>query len=390
MDIEELRNKPTRFGIGLMSGTSCDGISAALVRLKGNGSGLHLKFVDQATFPYPTPLRNRLLDAHMSAQDVCLLNFELGERFAQAAKEMVNIAWAEGLAVDFIASHGHTVAHVPPRDGHPCGTLQIGEAALIAERTGLPVISDFRPADMAAGGQGAPLVPYADWVLFGRLNHSVACLNIGGIANFTVVTPELERVLAFDTGPGNMAIDGAVRLLTRGERQMDMDGAMATKGVVIQEFMDYLLSHSYFDRKPPKSTGREEFGVEVYLRDALTHRRGHTPEDLITTITAAVAQSIAHAFDRFVTPHYNVIRIIVSGGGAHNKTLLTMLKNAIPSVTVRTSDQYGIPSTARESVAFAILGNEAICGVPSNVPHATGARHAAVLGKFTPAPPKAG
>jgi anhydro-N-acetylmuramic acid kinase len=384
MNVEELRNKPSRFAIGLMSGTSCDGISAALVRIKGNGPNLHLKFVDHATFPYPTQLRLRLLDPKLSAQDVCLLNFELGERFARAAQEMANIAWAEGVRVDYVASHGHTVAHVPPRGDNPCGTLQIGEAAIIAERTGLPVISDFRPADMAAGGQGAPLVPYADWVLFAREDRSVACLNIGGIANFTVVTPKLSDVLAFDTGPGNMAIDGAISLLTKGEKAIDTDGAIAAKGAVVQEFMDYLLSHEYFERKPPKSTGREEFGAEVYLRDALAHRKTHSQEDLMATVTAAVAQSIARAYDKFIRQEHSVARIIVSGGGVYNKTLLTMLRNAIPDITIRTSDQYGIPSNARESIAFAILGNETICGVSASVPQATGAEHAVMLGKFTP------
>jgi len=388
MDIDELRTKSARFIVGLMSGTSCDGISAALVRIKGSGSGLHLKFIDQAAFPYAASLRTRLLDSRLSAQDVCLLDFEIGERLAQAAQEMINVAWAEGIAVDFVASHGHTVAHVPPRGDHPYGTLQIGEAAVIAERTGLPVVSDFRPADIAAGGQGAPLVPYADWVLFARVDRCVVCLNVGGIANFTVVTPKREDMLAFDSGPGNMAIDGAVRLLTRGDHAIDTEGAIAAKGVVIQEFMDYLLSHPYFERKPPKSTGREEFGAEVYLRDALAHRKGHAQGDLMATVTAAVAQSVGRAYDRFIRPDYNVARLIVSGGGVYNRTLLAMLKNAIPDVPFRISDQYGIPSGAREAVAFAILGNEAICGTPASVPQATGARHAAILGKITPSIPK--
>jgi anhydro-N-acetylmuramic acid kinase len=389
MNIEKLRSKPVRFVIGLMSGTSCDGISAALVRIKGTGPGLHLKFIDRGDFPYPPSLRNRLLDPRLTAQDACVLSFELGERLAQAAKEMMNIAWAEGLTVDFVASHGHTVAHVPPRGDHPYGTMQIGEAAIIADRTGLPVLSDFRPADLASGGQGAPLVPYADWVLFARPERTLVCLNIGGIANMTVVTPEFENVLAFDTGPGNMAIDGAVRLLTRGEQSIDTDGALAAKGVVIQEFMDYLLSHTYFDRKPPKSTGREEFGPEVYIRDALALRRGHSPEDLMATVTAAVAQSIVRSLDRFVRPNYTIARVVVSGGGVFNKTLFGMLKNGIPDITIHTSDQYGLPSSAREAVSFAILGNETICGTPANVPQATGASRPAFLGKLTPRPPAA-
>ncbi len=384
MSLDALKKKPMRFIIGLMSGTSCDGIAAALVRVKGTGPGLHVKFVHFATFPYEAALRNRLLGTHFTAQDVCLLNFELGERFADAALEMLKIAKAENVEVDFIASHGHTIAHVPPRANHAFGTLQIGESAIIAERTGLPVVSDFRTRDMAAGGQGAPLVPYADWVLFSRPDWCIACLNIGGIANFTVVTPEFDDVMAFDTGPGNMAIDGAVGLLTRGDKQMDTDGAAAARGTVVPEFLEYLLSHAYFDREPPKSTGREDFGADVYLRDALAHRKQHTYEDLVATVTAAVGQSIVRAFDRFIRPKYDVSRVIVSGGGAYNKTLLEWIKIGMPTMNVRASEQYGIPSSARESLAFALLGNETICGSPANVPQATGASHPVLLGKITP------
>ncbi|HNR35588.1 MAG TPA: anhydro-N-acetylmuramic acid kinase [Candidatus Hydrogenedentes bacterium] len=384
MDLNAIRNKPMRFAVGLMSGTSCDGISAALVRIKGTGDSLHLKFIKLLQFPYPSYLRNRLLSPQLTAQDICLLNFELGSRFADAVLAMFPVAKEAGCTIDFVASHGHTVAHVPPRGEKPHGTLQIGEPAIIAERTGLPVISDFRTRDMAAGGQGAPLVPYADWVLFARPDRSIVCLNIGGIANVTVVTPNFDDILAFDTGPGNMIIDGTVGLLTRGEENMDTDGKAAAEGVVIEEFLDYLLSHPYFDQSPPKSTGREEFGIEVYLRDALMSRKSQPYENLVATVTAAVAKSIVNAFDRFIKPKYDIARVVVSGGGAYNKTLLAGIREGLPNTTVRTSEQYGIPSIAREAVAFAILGNETICGTPANVPQATGARHAAILGKITP------
>lgn len=384
MDFENIRNKPMRFAVGLMSGTSCDGISAALVRIKGTGESLHLKFMKRLQFPYPMALRNRLLSPHLTAQDLCLLNFELGELLAEAVLAFFPVAKEEGCTIDFVASHGHTVAHVPPRGDKPRGTLQIGEPAIIAERTGLPVVSDFRTRDMAAGGQGAPLVPYADWVLFSRADRSIACLNIGGIANVTVVTPQFQDILAFDTGPGNMIIDGAVSLLTRGEEVMDVDGKAAGQGTVIEEFLEYLLSHRYFEQLPPKSTGREEFGVEVYLRDALMSRKHLPYEDLLATVTAAVSFSIVRAFNWYIKPKYDIARVIVSGGGAYNKTLMAGIRQGLPSITVRTSEQYGIPSNARESVAFAILGNETICGTPANVPQATGASHAAILGKITP------
>jgi anhydro-N-acetylmuramic acid kinase len=385
MDLSALREKRERFIVGLMSGTSCDGIDAALVRIKGTGPKLHLKFIGIRSFPYPDFLRNRLLSPVMSSHEVCQLNFELGERFGDAVRDMMKLAEEEGCSIDAVASHGHTISHLPPRGDGRYGTLQIGESAVIAEMTGLPVISDFRQRDMAAGGQGAPLVPYADWVLFSRPDRTVACLNIGGIANFTVVPPEFEKVFAFDTGPGNMAIDGAVRLLTRGSEFMDNNGAAAAKGIVIDELLEYLLSHPYFERKPPKSTGREEFGAEVYLRDALASRKDQKYEDLVATVTSAVAYSIVRAFNWYIKPQHEISRIIVSGGGARNSTLLKMIQKGVADVPVRTSDQYGISSKAREAMAFAILGNEMICGSPSNVPQATGASHPVILGKYTPA-----
>lgn len=384
MNLEAMKSKAARFVVGLMSGTSCDGVDAALVRIKGTGENLQLKFLKFISIPYSAAFKTRLMSKNLSVQEVCLLNFELGEKFAEAAAEIVNVAQREGIDVDFIASHGHTVAHLPPREDGPHGTLQIGEAAVISERTGLAVVSDFRPSDMAAGGQGAPLVPYADWVLFGKYGRNLACLNLGGIANFTVVTADLDKVYAFDTGPANMAIDGTVRLLTRGEQSFDTDGEAAAKGTVIDEFLEYLLSHPYFERQPPKSTGREEFGPEVYLRDALASRKEYSHEDLLATVTAAVCFSIVRAFNWYIKARVDVDRIVVSGGGAYNKTLIKWIQRALPDVKVRTSDRYGIPSDAREAVAFAILGNETICGTHANVPNATGASHRAILGKLTP------
>ncbi len=384
MDLRALRSKPSRYVIGLMSGTSCDGITASLVRIKGTGTSIAIKLLAFENYDYDAEMRTRLLAPRMDAREVCALNFELGKRFADAAAAMQYKASLEPADIDFVASSGHTLAHLPPRRSEQIGTLQIGEPAVIAERCRVPVVSDFRTRDMAAGGQGAPLVPYADWVLFHRSSHTVLLLNIGGIANITVVPPRFEEVMAFDTGPGNMAIDGAMRLLTSNRENMDRDGALAGKGVVIDEFLDYLLGHPYFNEAPPKSTGREDFGPEVYLRDAIASRRDRSPEDIMATVTTAVAYSIVRAFNRFVKPNFDVSRFIISGGGAHNQTLVKRIKAGLPGLTVRLTDGYGIPVDAREAVAFAILGNETICGTPSNVPQATGASHPCVLGKITP------
>ena len=385
IEVQTIIEKNPRYAIGLMSGNSADGVDAALVRLKGTGDTLAMKLMHHDTFPYTPSLKTRLLSEHLSVKDVCILNFELGEQFALAARAMIEESIDEDVEVDFIASHGHTVAHFPPPTNNPVGTLQIGESAIIAERTGITVVSDFRPRDMAANGQGAPLVPYADWVLFRTLGRPVACLNIGGIANFTAVVPDFDKVLAFDTGPGNMIIDGAVRLLTRGAKDYDENGRSARKGVVIDEFLAYLLGHDFFAKVPPKSTGREEFGAEVYLRDALASRREHSHEDLIATVTKAVSDSIVTAFKRFVQPDFEIEEIVIAGGGAMNKTLIMWIEEGLPDCTVYTSEQYGIPNSAREAIAFAMLGNETLHGTPNNVPQATGANNAVVLGKVTPA-----
>ena len=384
MNLGKIQKKSARFAIGLMSGTSCDGVDAALVRIKGTGAEMAVKPMHFETFPYDKEMRTRLLAPRMDAREVCALNFELGAVLAEAAAETLKVAHAEPCEVDFIASSGHTVAHLPPRNSDQIGTLQIGEPAVIAERCRILVVSDFRQRDMAAGGQGAPLIPYADWVLFHREDRTAAFLNIGGIANITIVPPRAEDLLAFDTGPGNMAIDGAIRLLTSGEKQMDKGGKIAARGVVIDEFLDYLLGHPYFNDLPPKSTGREDFGPEVYIRDALASRRDHSVEDLMATVTTAVAYSIVRAFNRFIKPKYDVSRFVISGGGAHNETLIKRIKSGLPGITMRLSDSYGIPVDAREAIAFAILGNETICGTPANFPQATGASHAVVLGKITP------
>lgn len=368
-----------RHVIGLMSGTSCDGIDAALVRISGSGGDMEVRLLDFRTLVYTDELRSRLLARHKDAETLCLLNFELGELLAKAATEMMG-----GAKVDFIASHGHTIAHHPPgEENRFVGTLQIGESAIVAERTGVPVVSDFRPRDMAAGGQGAPLVPYADWVLFSKKEITTACLNIGGIANVTVVPPELERVEAFDTGPGNMIIDGAVRLMTNGDQQMDESGEAASRGQVIDELLDLMLGHPYLDAPPPKSAGREQFGMEEYLAEPLGRFRDRSMEDIAATVTAVVHRSIAGAMQRFVLPRFEVTRLVVSGGGAHNKTLLNGIAGGLPGIEVLKSDALGVPGDAKEAIAFAILGNETMRGLPSNVPSATGAKRAVVLGQIT-------
>jgi len=378
---------PVRHGIGLMSGSSCDGIDAALVRLVGSGPALQARCLAFETQPYPDALRKRLLAPPLDAHGLCGLNTELGQCFAGAAAAMQGRARTEfGVRADFVASHGHTLAHRPPGHGEPHpGSLQIGEAAWIAERCGIPVVSNFRPRDMAAGGQGAPLVPYGDWVLFRRPDAAVGCLNIGGIANITVVTPALAGVRAFDTGPGNMPIDAVVRHMTGGAQGYDAGGALASAGRVIEPLRSQLLAHPYFDMPPPKSTGWETFGAAAYLPQLAAWARAYRIEDLVATVTDVVATSIVQAMQRYATPPDGLSAIIVAGGGVHNAWLMGRLAAALAPLPVQPSDTVGCPADAREAVAFAILGHETLNGAPSNVPPATGAGRAVVLGHITPA-----
>lgn len=385
MSLTKIRGKAVCYGLGLTAGASGEGIDAALVRIKGRAPDVLLKFIKHQYFPYTPAMQARLLAARKDARALALLHFELGERLSEAALDMQAIAREEECEVDFIGSTGYTVAHFPPRGSeNSIGALQLGEPALIAERTEVPVVSDFQARDMAAGGQGSLLRPYVDWLLFRREAHTVACLHLGALATVTVVTPRFEELLAFDIGPCNMAIDNTLRMLSHGNLTKDKGGALAAKGVVIDEFLEYLLDHRYYSRVPPKSTGRDEFGPEVYLRDAISGRRDHSMEDLVATVTSAVAYSVIRAFTRFVQPHHNVSRVIITGGGALNKTLLNQIKAGLKGVVVRSSDRYGLPFQAMDAVGAALLAHEAIFESPGNAPSATGARRPVVLGRITP------
>jgi anhydro-N-acetylmuramic acid kinase len=385
MNLEALRAKPARFIIGLTSGSSCSGIKAAVVRVKGTGPGLTIKLLHHQAFPLTPGLRTRLQVPRIDARETCLLNFEMGERLAEAALEMKHWAAHDGIEIDFVASDGHLLGHFPPRGTGTVGSLAIGESTVIAARTDLPVVDDFRSRDMAAGGQGSTLAGYPQWLLFGRKDRTVVSLGMGGLLSCTVVTPRFDDVMTFDVGPCGLAIDGAMRLLTAGSKETDEGGETAKRGVVIDEFLDYLLDHPYFSQVPPKSTSREEFGAETYLRDALNSRRGNYGiEDLMATVTTAVAYSMARAYKRFIVPNCDVARIVVSGGCSQNALLIGRMEGMLEPL-IRSSDEYGLDYDAVSPVAAAVLGNETFCGSPSNAPKASGAREAVVLGRITPA-----
>ncbi|HEX5483806.1 MAG TPA: anhydro-N-acetylmuramic acid kinase, partial [Terriglobia bacterium] len=387
-----------RWAVGLISGTSMDGIDAALVKISGSPNRPHVSLRAFITLPYPASVRKRLLElaggSPTTAGEISTMNFALGELFAQAALAVCGNGRVSPRRLAVIGSHGQTVFHQGPAAGirrtrarrtvrgHTASTLQIGEAAVIAERTGAPVVADFRTADMAAGGHGAPLVPMADYLLLRDAKFGVVALNIGGIANVTVIPAGArpEDVTGFDTGPGNMVIDGLVRQFSSGGKKYDAGGKWAEQGEVIEPLVAKLLRLPYFERNPPKSAGREQFGAEFVKRYFLS-RASAASADLLRTATELTARSIADSFERWVLSRTKIQRLIVSGGGAHNSFLLERIGALLPGVEVRLADSYGLPVDAKEAIAFALLAHRTLHGLPGNLPSVTGARRTVVLGK---------
>jgi anhydro-N-acetylmuramic acid kinase len=376
-----LRTVSPRRIVGLISGTSADAIDVALVELEGAGETTRARLLDFRTRAYDPELRTRVLALKDARADELLrCHYRLGEEFASAALEMIEAARARGLAVHLIGSHGQTARHHPRADdpGGRASTLQLAEPAIIAERTGLPVVADFRPRDIAAGGEGAPLVPLVDWLLFRRPGATRACLNMGGISNVTVVTEHVDSVRAFDIGPANMPMDLVVHAWTGGAETFDRDGRRAAAGRVDQALVTELLRHPYFELPPPKSTGREAFG-DVFVQPLLARYAGREG-DLLATLTRFVAMSVAIGIRRWVREP--VAEVLVSGGGARNPTVMTELATALAPVPVGSLADVGLDPDAKEAVAFAVLANETLFGRAGNVPGATGAAGPRVLGKI--------
>jgi anhydro-N-acetylmuramic acid kinase len=356
-----------------MSGTSGDGISVALVRFHRRS----LRLLAERTLPYPKLFRHRLAKGPaLTANQLSELHMELGGRLADAAQRLLRTARVLPRRVAVIGSHGHTIYH-GPRDAVP-STLQIGSAAVIAHRTGIPVISDFRSRDLAAGGEGAPLVPYFDEAFFGG-GIVRALQNIGGIANVTVVGRGLPA-LAFDTGPGNCLIDLAAMRASRGRARYDAEGHLALRGRIDHRAVERLWRHPYFRQPPPKSTGRETFN-EALLTQTFGRRLTRSPEDVLATVTYFTAYSIVESLRRFSPKRLR--ELIVSGGGVRNRTLMRHLSRLIAPVPVRSIEHYGIPAQAKEPVAFAFLAWQALKGRTNHLPHTTGAGTACILGSLT-------
>lgn len=366
-----------------MSGTSHDGVDAAIARITGCGADARVELLHHSFRRYPARLKEGVrLAFDGTASHICRMNFELGEFFSKAALGAVAAAGMSPADIDLVGSHGQTIYHIPPARGVRGSTLQIGEGAVIARRTGAVTVTDFRTADMAAGGQGAPLVPFADWILFRKPGHVVALQNIGGMANVTVVTERAEDVTGFDTGPGNSLMDEAARILTGGAISYDRNGKMARSGSVDRRLLDKLLADPFFSKKPPKSTGRETFGAGM-ARRLIQENKAISREDMLCTLTHLTARSIRRAYVEHVFPRSIPERVVVCGGGAKNGFLVSLIRGLFTETKVVSSEELGIPVQAREPLCFAVLANETLFGNPGSLPAVTGALTGSVLGKVS-------
>jgi anhydro-N-acetylmuramic acid kinase len=385
--------------LGLMSGTSADAIDVALAKISGAPPRLNAKLLNHTSISFPPSLRKEILrvaeQQTVNAGQLSQLNFRLGEAFAEAVLTACKRFRIATKKISLIGSHGQTIFH----QGKPvqylgrptASTLQIGEPSIIAARAGITTIADFRPADIALGGQGAPLVPYADYLLYRHPKLGRVSLNLGGIANITVLPAAAKpsQIFAFDTGPANMLIDALVSHYTDGRQRYDKDAAIAQTGRAIPALLDELMKDPYLRIAPPKSTGREYYGRE-YLKTLLSLARRHKakPADTIRAATIFTALSVVDALHRFVLPTYKIQQVIVSGGGARNPLMLAQIAAALPQIDIVPTAELGVSTDAKEAFAFALMAYQTFHQRPANLPSATGAHGPAILGKISYAPPR--
>lgn len=375
-----------KLAIGIMSGTSLDGVDLALVKIKGSFTNTEIEVIDFKTFPIERDIKEKIIsqidEKTSNVRTITSLNFEIANMFSKQVKTLLKDNKLTNKDIDFIASHGQTIYHIPKKtDKDSPSTLQLGDGSVLANLTGIKTVSNFRVADMAVGGQGAPLVPYADYCLFSSKEKDRIMLNIGGIANVTYLKKDgkIDDVIAFDTGPGNMIINYLMEEFY--DLSYDKNGTVAKKGKLIDEVLDFLLIDQYFDLKPPKSTGREYFGKD-YAKSIINKFKNYKKEDLVATITHFTAKTIALGC-RLINENLSNFELIVSGGGANNIFLMELIQKYLKEVNVLKSSDFNLDVDAKEAVSFVLLGNETLLGNSSNVKSATGAKKDVILGQVS-------
>lgn len=375
-----------KLAIGIMSGTSLDGVDLALVKIKGSFTDTEIEVIDFKTFPIEQDIKEKIIsqidEKTSNVRVITSLNFEIANMFSKQVKTLLKDNKLTNKDIDFIASHGQTIYHIPKKtDKDSPSTLQLGDGSVLANLTGIKTVSNFRVADMAVGGQGAPLVPYADYCLFSSKEKDRIMLNIGGIANVTYLKKDgkIDDVIAFDTGPGNMIINYLMEEFY--DLSYDKNGTVAKKGKLIDEVLDFLLIDQYFDLKPPKSTGREYFGKD-YAKSIINKFKNYKKEDLVATITHFTAKTIALGC-RLINENLSNFELIVSGGGANNIFLMELIQKYLKEVNVLKSSDFNLDVDAKEAVSFVLLGNETLLGNSSNVKSATGAKKDVILGQVS-------
>ncbi len=395
--LQKISSKKKKLAIGLMSGTSLDGVDAVLCEIKGNSIATKIKQIKFITFPFPNGLKEVLIENSTlgkgNVTDICKLNFLIAHVYAEAVKQLCKKAKVPLSKIDFIGSHGQTIHHLPSKENYfgynISSTLQIGDPSVIAKLTGITTVGDFRVADVALGGQGAPLIPYFDYILFSspkdgsQKKKNRALLNLGGISNFTILKKngKVNDVIAFDTGPANMMIDILSKKFFN--TVYDKDGRFASKGSVNEELFNALIvKDNFIEMKPPKSTGREYYNEE-FLEDLLTKFDSIPKEDWMATITKFTAYAVWRNYELFVKDKTKIDELFISGGGAKNKFLIKQLKNYFgKKVIIQNIKKIGISSDSKEAICFAILANETLCDNSSNIPRVTGASKKTILGKI--------
>ncbi len=385
-----LLNKETKTVIGLMSGTSLDAVDVALVEITGNGIKTKLQLKGFLEYSFPPDVRELILKNSVKessdVEQICKLNFVIAEIYADAIGELLKEMGLNFSDVDLIGSHGQTIQHLPQKEYwgkySTASTLQIGDPSVLAKLTGIVTVGDFRPADIALGGEGAPLVPYFEYLTFRSETKSRALLNIGGISNITIIkkNSRLEDVVAFDTGPGNMLIDLAMQRFYG--KKFDEGGEIASSGKFNEDLFNALaVKDSFIEAPPPKSTGREYYGLQ-FLESCFEEFKDVPPQDWLNTLTYFTAYAVYRNYEKFIKPEVKIDELFVSGGGKKNKYLMEKLKELFENTELKDVEATGISADAKEAICFAVLANETISGNPSNIPSVTGAKRPTILGKI--------